>query len=172
MNAFHLTGLVRYSVIASVLAFAMLPAAGCRPPKSELSSRAGGSGQGNDVSENVDPDAGENSTGKKDIVVPAVPGVGKQGQGLRDRTGYLSTVGSAYFDAKQRIEFEIKIPHAMNLFKAEHGRLPKTEEEFFEKIIKFNQINLPELPEGHSYFYDTETGLLMVRQPIQENEGE
>jgi hypothetical protein len=34
-----------------------------------------------------------------------------------------------------------------------------------EKIVKFNNIKLPQLPPGQTYFYDPETNQLMVRRP-------
>jgi len=34
-----------------------------------------------------------------------------------------------------------------------------------EKIIKANNISLPELPEGHKYVYDPKLEMLMVEKP-------
>jgi hypothetical protein len=165
MPARQSTALHRPLLGAALLTVLWLSNAGCRPPKSELSSTSGQAGQGEAGSGQEVSASSDQGAGEQDRNVPAAVGVGKQGQGFRDRDGYLSTAGSAFFDTKQKIIFDIKLPHAMNLFKAEHGRLPKTEEEFFEKVIKGYEIELPELPEEHSYFYDAKTGLLMVRQP-------
>ena len=55
-----------------------------------------------------------------------------------------------------------------NLFKASEGHLPKTDEEFMDKIINANHIQLPPLPPGSSYVYDPskgEIGELMVAKP-------
>ena len=48
---------------------------------------------------------------------------------------------------------------------ASEGRNPESHEEFMEKIVKFNQIKLPELPPGHKYVYDPATEQLMVERP-------
>ena len=71
------------------------------------------------------------------------------------------------FAAKERLVFEIQIPEAMKLFKATEDRLPKSHEEFMERIVKENHIILPLLPEGHRYVYDPKRGELMVEQPAR-----
>ena len=53
----------------------------------------------------------------------------------------------------------------MKLFKASEDRAPKSHEEFMEKIIKANNIHLPELPDGQRYQYDPKTEQLMVESP-------
>jgi len=53
----------------------------------------------------------------------------------------------------------------MRLYKAMNGHAPKTHEEFMEKIIKENRIQLPELPPGHRYRYYPEQEELMVEHP-------
>lgn len=70
---------------------------------------------------------------------------------------------ATYFKAQEMTVFRIQIPSAMNLYKAETGEAPKTEKEFMENIVQKNQIILPELPEGDTYFYNPETAELMVR---------
>lgn len=70
---------------------------------------------------------------------------------------------ATYFKAQEMTVFRIQIPQAMNLYKAETGEAPKTEKEFMENIVQKNQIVLPELPEGDTYFYNPETAELMVR---------
>lgn len=95
----------------------------------------------------------------------ALAGVGKQGQSLRDQSGaqkILSGPLSAYLHVKQLAELEIKIPHALNLFQATHGRFPKSHEEFMKEIVEFNQIKLPELPTGAVYRFNTQEGKLWV----------
>lgn len=103
-------------------------------------------------------------------LVPAKPGVGKQGRIVAKSGGYLSTTASAFFKTKQRIVFDIQIVQAMRLYEAEHGHPPKTGDEFMDRIIRTNNIRLPELPEGHEYFYDPQAGQLMVRRPAGEQE--
>ena len=71
----------------------------------------------------------------------------------------------AYFLTRQRTELEIKIPHALNLYKAEHGHFPETPDGFVRDIIETNQISLPELPDGHRYVYDSDKGQLHVAVP-------
>ncbi len=97
------------------------------------------------------------------VLKKAEMGVGEKGRGYG--TGPVATPVAAYFAAKERIAFDIQIPSAMNLFKATEGRMPKSHQEFMEKIIKPNQIQLPKLPEGHRYVYDPKQGQLMVERP-------
>ncbi len=96
-------------------------------------------------------------------LTPAEAGVGKRGQGLEGGGIYTEPV-RVLFRVEQRLVFEIQIPQAMNLYKAEHDRLPKSHEEFMSKIIEANLIKLPELPEGDKYVYVPEQGQLMVQQ--------
>ena len=102
---------------------------------------------------------------------PAEVGVGIKGQSLKNETGIgkiIAQPAMTLFAVKEKIPFEIEIPAAMNLFKAGEGegRAPSTHEEFMEKIIKFNRIKLPKLPEGQEYRYRPEEEQLWV-QPIQ-----
>jgi ribosomal protein S16 len=57
---------------------------------------------------------------------------------------------------------KIKITQAVALFNAEHGRYPKDYEEFMEKVIRQNQIELPVLSTKHKYQYDVENHELIV----------
>lgn len=57
---------------------------------------------------------------------------------------------------------ELSIKQAVNLFNAEHGRYPKDYEEFMERIIKFNNIQLPVLPGNLKYAYDVENHELKI----------
>ncbi|MBN1393705.1 MAG: hypothetical protein JW959_01555 [Pirellulales bacterium] len=95
----------------------------------------------------------------------AAPGVGKKGRGYGQ--GVVATPIASMFAAEQKIIF-LQIEHAEKLFKAEHGRMPKDHEEYMEKIIKANQIKLPELPEGERYRYDSEKEQLMVERLVKE----
>jgi hypothetical protein len=56
----------------------------------------------------------------------------------------------------------------MDLFKATEGRAPKDHAEFMQRIVKENNIKLPELPEGDRYMYDPKTEQLMVESPKPE----
>jgi hypothetical protein len=53
----------------------------------------------------------------------------------------------------------------MSLYKASEGHAPRTHQEFMDKIIKLNNLKLPELPAGHRYAYDPSTEKLMVERP-------
>lgn len=93
----------------------------------------------------------------------AEAGVGLRGRDLPQ--GLVSTPVKAYFTARERVVFDVQIPSAMNLYKAEHGRGPRTHDEFMDKIVKPNGIRLPDLPAGHKYVYDAEKEELMVEHP-------
>ncbi|MCG8447975.1 MAG: hypothetical protein MI725_00150 [Pirellulales bacterium] len=88
----------------------------------------------------------------------------KQGKLSRQAGGYLGAVTSTRFTAVNRTTIYL-YQHAMNLYNAEKGHYPKTHEEFMEKIIKFNQIKLPELEEGDEYLYDPEDHTLKIYRP-------
>lgn len=93
----------------------------------------------------------------------AAVGAGKKGR--YDIVGPVVTPVASYFVMRERLAYDIQIPEAMKLFKALEDRVPKSHEEFMEKVIKANHINLPLLPEGHRYIYDPEQGVLMIEQP-------
>jgi hypothetical protein len=98
-------------------------------------------------------------------IVKAEKGVGLKGRSLDQYEGIVVTPVKALFSAKERVVFEIQIPHALNLYQASEGELPKSHEEFMEKIVEANKIKLPQLPPKAEYLYDPETGELMVRRP-------
>ncbi|MGA2797506.1 MAG: hypothetical protein ABSE63_08015 [Thermoguttaceae bacterium] len=91
-------------------------------------------------------------------------GSGDKGRGYGG--GIIGTPVSTYFAAKERIMFEIQIPECLRAYKFENDfKGPKTNEEFMEKVIKKNGIQLPTLPPGHSYIYDPKEEQLMVIRP-------
>jgi hypothetical protein len=104
--------------------------------------------------------------------VKAGVGVGKKGASLRGDDVNQVIAGPAvdYFNTREKVVFEIAIPHAMNLFNAENGYFPRSHEEFMEKIVEANQIQLPQLPEGARYVYDVESHTLMVERPKAQGE--
>jgi hypothetical protein len=71
------------------------------------------------------------------------------------------------FAARERLVFQVALPQALNLYQAEHGRFPRSHEEFMRDVIEFNRINLPELPPGQKYVYDPQSGELMVERPAK-----
>jgi hypothetical protein len=90
----------------------------------------------------------------------------RKGQAAAEyKPGLITTPAKAYLRVRDRIPFEIQIPSAMNLYKAEHDSFPKTQEQFMQDIIKANQIQLPELPPDSKYVYKPETGELMIEHP-------
>ena len=52
----------------------------------------------------------------------------------------------------------------MNLYKGEHGELPKTHDDFMRDIVQANNINLPELPDDSKYVYLPDKGELMIER--------
>ncbi len=141
---------MRLNVVFSILVLAAM-SCGCKPP---YDARTGSA-------KSDEPKVVETER------IAAETGVGKEGQTLKGKEGVLITPVKALFDTKQRVVFEMQIPQAMNLYKAEKGYPPKTEEEFMSQIIEFNNIQLPELPAGQRYVYDAEKGELMVERPKQ-----
>jgi len=81
----------------------------------------------------------------------AVVGVGKRGRDYGP--GLITTPVAAYFRTQDRLML-LQVAQVMNAYKGEHGYFPKTHQEFMDKVIKANGMQLPELPEGHRYIYD------------------
>jgi len=97
------------------------------------------------------------------VVGPAQVGSGAKGRGYG--MGPIATPAAAYFAARERITFEIQVPHALQLYKASNGSAPKTHQEFEQKILRENKIQLPDLPPGMYYQYDPALEQLMVMKP-------
>jgi hypothetical protein len=93
----------------------------------------------------------------------AEPGVGTKGRGYGG--GIYSEPIRAKFRVEERLVFDIRIPDAMNKFKALEGRAPKSHDEFMKRIIEENSIVLPQLPDGDRYIYDPATEKLLVEHP-------
>jgi hypothetical protein len=105
------------------------------------------------------------------------PGVTGRGQGLG--SGLIMTPLKVYFSVPEKLVFNVLIPQAMNLYRAEHEHFPESHEEFMEKIIKANAINLPKLrsPDERYVYdpqkaaeqtqYDIDDPPLMVERPQQ-----
>jgi hypothetical protein len=103
----------------------------------------------------------------KTEIVKAEKGVGLKGRSLDEYEGYAVTPVKALFAAKERIAFEIEVPHALALYDATNGGPPKTHEEFMKNVIEANKIKLPVLPDGQEYLYDPERNELMVKRPVK-----
>ena len=78
--------------------------------------------------------------------------------------GIITVPVKTLFTTQDRLVLQ-KIEYAMNLYKAEHGKSPATEAEFTERIIKANNLILPQLPAGQAYVYDPRDGELKIRKP-------
>ncbi len=94
--------------------------------------------------------------------VPAQAGVGAKGRSLDNEKGVLVTPAKTLFAARERVVFEIQIPQALQLFKASNGQPPASHDEFMQRVIAENAIQLPQLPAGQRYQYDPMTEQLMV----------
>lgn len=105
--------------------------------------------------------AGGEASGNTGMAQKAGVGVGLRGDSLRNEEGVGKMIASpavAYFNVREKAVFDIQIPQALNLYKALEGKLPKTHEEFMEKIVKANAIQLPELKPGMKYRYRPDQG--------------
>lgn len=99
----------------------------------------------------------------------AAVGVGQSSRRLSDGSAVEQAVGyqaAAYFNAKERIVFEVQLVQAAKLFEAVEGRKPDSHEEYMDKVVKANNILLPKLPENMRYRYLPEDGQLWV-EPIE-----
>ena len=67
----------------------------------------------------------------------------------------------AAWSASQRIA-QFPIEQSMNLFHALEGRYPKDHDEFMQRIIKENKMQLPEPAKGFAYQYDVANHTLVV----------
>ncbi|MEQ1824627.1 MAG: hypothetical protein ABL921_01730 [Pirellula sp.] len=97
----------------------------------------------------------------------AKTGVGVKGDSLNDikendPRNIIAGPVKSLFAFQQRAVFDMQIPKAVDLFKATNGRDPKSHDEYMRDIIKANQIQLPELPQGMVYRYHTDTHELWV----------
>ena len=116
----------------------------------------------------------DNTAEKEAAAVPKTPppappvkkaevGVGEKGH--YGGQGIVKTPVQVYFRAQERITFNVQIPNAMKLYKAmNNDKGPATHEEFMEKIIKANQVDLPNLPPRERYFYDPQKEELFIEQ--------
>lgn len=99
--------------------------------------------------------------------VVAKQGVGIKGRSLDEYEGVVVTPVKSLFAARERVVFDIQIPQALQLYKANdpQGAGPKTHEQFMAEVIAANNIKLPQLPDKHRYLYDPKTEQLMVERP-------
>lgn len=105
----------------------------------------------------------------------AKTGVGVKGDSLEGTSSgnpasLISAPALAYFKLKERVVFEIQLPKQMDLFKAYHGRPPKSHEEYMTEVVT-DQIKLPTLPAGMVYRYHTDTAELWVEPEKDRSKG-
>lgn len=132
---------------------------GCKPNNSNSASTVVG-------------DPGSAPGGAEGAAAPAVPpaqkasvAVVKAGAKLRDNSDAQKMITGApgvMLDAGPNALFNIKIPHAIQLFKAPEGRVPKNHAEFMAKIIEANNLTLPVLIDGLVYQFNPEKEELWV----------
>ena len=84
---------------------------------------------------------------------PAMAGVGRKGRGYG--SGLVATPIASLFRTKDRMQF-VQVAHTLNIYKGMHGRMPKSHDEFMKEVVERYNLQLPELPAGHEYFYDAE----------------
>jgi hypothetical protein len=77
--------------------------------------------------------------------------------------GVLATPTSTFLRIQDKAVF-LSLESAMNLYKGEHGELPKTHDAFMRDIIQANNIKLPELPDDSQYIYMPDKGELMIER--------
>lgn len=87
-----------------------------------------------------------------------------KGKKSRAAGGYLGAVAGARFYAEHSLIFD-QVRQALELYNAEHGNYPKSNEEFLTAIIRPNNIGLPALDPGVEYIYDPEDHKLKVWRP-------
>jgi hypothetical protein len=92
----------------------------------------------------------------------AAVGMGEKGRGYG--SDMITMPVKAMWTAKEKIVLD-QMHHALDLYKASQGHAPKTQQEFMDRIIKENHLQLPTLPAGHRYVYDPDTEELMVERP-------
>jgi hypothetical protein len=112
----------------------------------------------------------QNANESDAVMVKAEVGVGSKGSSYAKPTGgpmdMITVPISTSFRMRERVSF-LLVDDAMNKFKAmsENGKGPTSHEEFMEKIVKANNIKLPQLFYGQSYIYDPADEQLKVRKP-------
>lgn len=82
-----------------------------------------------------------------------------KGRRSRRAGGYLGATAGAKFHAEFQMMI-LSIDHANQLYMAEKGDFPESQEEFIKNIVEFNKIKLPEIPEDEEYCYVPEQGEL------------
>jgi hypothetical protein len=82
-----------------------------------------------------------------------------KGRRSRRAGGYLGATAGAKFYAEFQMMI-LNVDHANQLYWAEKGDWPKSQDEFMKNIIEFNQVKLPEIPADEEYCYVPDQGEL------------
>jgi len=82
-----------------------------------------------------------------------------KGRRSRRAGGYLGATAGAKFYAEFQMMI-LNVDHANQLYWAEKGDWPQTQDEFMKNVIEFNQVKLPEIPADEEYCYVPEQGEL------------
>jgi hypothetical protein len=115
------------------------------------------------------PETPKNTETKKpETIVNAQVGAGAKGHygGEKHVMAPILVPLATYWRASEMTTYNVRIPKAMQLYKANHdNKAPATHEEFMEEIIKKEMIKLPTLPAGHRYIYDPADEQLKIAKP-------
>lgn len=153
--------------LGMVICLGTLFSLGCSETVAPPSTSGEATTQAGEEETNVAVEEETSATGEEEYSTK-VAGVGATGKGeygvtSEEPMSIITVPISTYFKAQERAVFDMQIPQAMNLFNGAEGRYPNSEQEFFQRIINDNQIQLPKLPEGDSYFYDVPSHTLMIK---------
>ncbi|MGI9456727.1 MAG: hypothetical protein ACR2NU_09205 [Aeoliella sp.] len=96
---------------------------------------------------------------------PSVVGIEdfKKGKQLRESEYQTTRAFAVRFTVEQKYIL-INKDRALQLYQAEHGEYPESHEDFMEKIIRPNNIKLPELEPGYEYLYKPEDPMNLYKQ--------
>ncbi len=81
-----------------------------------------------------------------------------------------SAIGGAYRSSLARID-DFAIRHQLDIYQAEHGHYPRSNEEFHEKFMKGYKIPYPQMEEGYELFYNPEENVVyqrLIEEPADE----
>lgn len=93
-------------------------------------------------------------------------GKGQYGQGGGEKATDLVTVPVGELFAVRERLFLMQLKQAEDLYKASNdNEMPKTQEEYMEKIVGANMLKLPDLPSGQEYVYDPADQTLKIKKP-------
>ena len=97
--------------------------------------------------------------GDQEVVVPDVEVTNPYTAGLE-----------AYEPVKQQLA-QLNIQHSVRLFHALEGRYPKDHDEFMQRVIKENNVRLPQIGRGYEYQYDVANHELKIVKSAEPKEG-